>query len=42
MIGVIRLKFTGHLAVPKAGEDLQPPIDEFIERLLMEQAADAR
>ncbi len=39
--GVIRLKFTGHLAVPKAGEDLQPPIDEFIERLLMEQAADA-
>ena len=38
--GVIRLKFTGYLATPKGAEDSQPPIDEFIERPLKEQAAD--
>ena len=34
--GVIRLKFTGHLAAPPGLDGPQPPIDEFIERLLKE------
>jgi thiol-disulfide isomerase/thioredoxin len=39
--GVIRLKFTGLLAPLKYAEDSQPPIDEFIDRLLTEQEAKA-
>jgi hypothetical protein len=37
---VIRLKFTGHLA-PTGPDGPQPPIDEFIERLLKDQKTDA-
>lgn len=37
--GVIRLKFSGHLATPSGAEGPQPPIDEFLDRLLREQAA---
>ena len=39
--GVIRLKFTGFLGHPGGIEGPQPPIDEFIERLLKEQRASA-
>ena len=39
--GVIRLKFTGHLGIPPGKEPQQPPIDEFIDRLLEEQKASA-
>ena len=39
--GVIRLKFTGHLGTLRAKEPQQPPIDEFIDRLLEEQKASA-
>jgi thiol-disulfide isomerase/thioredoxin len=39
--GVIRLKFTGLLATPQGPEGPQPPIDEFIERLLKEQEREA-
>ena len=38
--GVIRLKFTGSLASPAGPSDPQPPIDEFIERLLKESKAE--
>jgi thiol-disulfide isomerase/thioredoxin len=35
--GVIRLKFTGFLASPRGPDAPQPPIDDFIERLLQQQ-----
>ncbi len=41
--GVIRLKFTGYLGSPRGpAETIQPPIDEFLDRLLREQADAAR
>ncbi len=39
--GVIRLKFTGSLATDRGPNDPQPPIDEFIERLIKDQEAHA-
>jgi polyhydroxybutyrate depolymerase len=38
--GVIRLKFTGHLAAPEGTSGPQPPIDAFLDGLLKEQEED--
>jgi hypothetical protein len=34
--GVIRLKFFGHLASPPDTDGPQPPLDEFLDKLVKE------